>query len=49
MPAPETEADVLRASKHPRLLQPMTLVDHIYFVAEHDDHHLAQVTRLKRG
>lgn len=26
---------------HPRLRQPMRLVDHLYFVAEHDDHHLA--------
>ncbi len=43
-----SEADVLRASIHPRLKQPMHLVDHIYFVAEHDDHHLAQITRLKR-
>jgi uncharacterized damage-inducible protein DinB len=26
---------------HPRLEQPMRLVDHLYFVTEHDDHHLA--------
>jgi hypothetical protein len=26
---------------HPRLRQPMTIVDWMYFVAEHDDHHLA--------
>jgi len=42
------EADVMRSASHPRLQQPMMVVDHIYFVAEHDDHHLAQVTRLKR-
>jgi uncharacterized damage-inducible protein DinB len=42
------EANVMRSALHPRLQQPMTVVDHIYFVAEHDDHHLAQVTRLKR-
>jgi uncharacterized damage-inducible protein DinB len=42
------EADVMRSALHPRLQQKMTVVDHIYFVAEHDDHHLAQVTRLKR-
>jgi uncharacterized damage-inducible protein DinB len=30
-----------RAKLHPRLKQPMRLVDHLYFVAEHDDHHLA--------
>jgi len=28
---------------HPRLRQPMRLVDHLYFVAEHDDHHLAKI------
>jgi uncharacterized damage-inducible protein DinB len=43
------EADVMYSALHPRLQQPMTVVDHIFFVAEHDDHHLAQVTRLKRG
>jgi uncharacterized damage-inducible protein DinB len=42
------EADVMRSALHPRLQQPMTVVDHIYFVAEHDDHHLAQITRLMR-
>jgi len=30
---------------HPRLQKPMRLVDWVYFVAEHDDHHLAQVRR----
>ena len=29
------------AIPHPRLKTPMRLVDHLYFVAEHDDHHLA--------
>ncbi len=42
------KADIQRSALHPRLQQPMTVVDHIYFVAEHDDHHLAQVTRLRR-
>ena len=28
---------------HPRLQKPMRLVDHLYFVAEHDDHHLAKI------
>ena len=31
---------------HPRLKQPMRLVDHLYFVAEHDDHHLAVIWEL---
>ena len=43
-----TEAEVERTALHPRLLQPMRVLDHAFFVAEHDDHHLAQITRLKR-
>lgn len=35
-----------RAMLHPRLKQPMRLVDHLYFVAEHDDHHLARIWEL---
>lgn len=35
-----------RAISHPRLKQPMRLVDHLYFVAEHDDHHLARIWEL---
>jgi uncharacterized damage-inducible protein DinB len=31
---------------HPRLKIPMRLVDHLYFVAEHDDHHLAKIWEL---
>jgi uncharacterized damage-inducible protein DinB len=43
--------DVLfaRVLPHPRLLTPMRLVDHLYFVAEHDDHHLARIWELVRG
>lgn len=37
-----------RTATHPRLEQPTRLLDWIFFVAEHDDHHLAHVTRLKR-
>jgi len=37
---------------HPRLQKPMRLLDWVYFVAEHDDHHLAQarsvITALNR-
>ncbi len=36
-------ADLERAALHPRLGQPMTVVDHFFFVAEHDDHHLAAI------
>lgn len=35
-----------RSKLHPRLQQPMRLVDHLYFVAEHDDHHLAEIWEL---
>lgn len=35
-----------RSMLHPRLKQPMRLVDHLYFVAEHDDHHLATMWAL---
>jgi uncharacterized damage-inducible protein DinB len=35
-----------RAILHPRLKTPMRLIDHLYFVAEHDDHHLARIWEL---
>jgi uncharacterized damage-inducible protein DinB len=35
-----------RAIPHPRLKTPMRLVDHLYFVAEHDDHHLARIWEM---
>jgi uncharacterized damage-inducible protein DinB len=38
-----------RAMLHPRLKQPMRLVDHLYFVAEHDDHHLASIWELLKN
>jgi uncharacterized damage-inducible protein DinB len=40
-----------RSIPHPRLKTPMRLVDHLYFVAEHDDHHLARIWELvnRRG
>ena len=38
-----------RAIPHPRLKKPMRLVDHLYFVAEHDDHHLARIWELLAG
>jgi uncharacterized damage-inducible protein DinB len=36
------------SAKHPRLGTPMRLIDLAFFVAEHDDHHLARITQLKR-
>ena len=35
-----------RSLRHPRLKTPMRFVDHVYFVAEHDDHHLAWIWEL---
>ena len=34
---------------HPRLQQPMRVIDMAFFTAEHDDHHLARMTELARG
>lgn len=38
-----------RTALHPRLKTPMRLVDHLFFVAEHDDHHLAQIWTILRA
>jgi uncharacterized damage-inducible protein DinB len=38
-----------RTMIHPRLKTPMRLVDHLYFVAEHDDHHVAHMLELVHG
>jgi uncharacterized damage-inducible protein DinB len=35
-----------RSSLHPRLLTPMRVIDFMAFVAEHDDHHLAEIAWL---
>jgi len=43
-----TGAELSRTALHPRLQQPMTIADLLFFVAEHDDHHLASITRLLR-
>lgn len=42
-----TPAELSRTALHPRLQQPMTVVDLCYFVAEHDDHHLATIEDLR--
>ena len=44
-----TAADLERAARHPRLGTPMRVVDLAYFVAEHDDHHLARLRELLTG
>jgi uncharacterized damage-inducible protein DinB len=40
----ETEAGV--TALHPRLQTPMNVVDLAFFVAEHDDYHLARITEV---
>lgn len=40
------EALVSRTSMHPRLRRPMNVADIVYFFAEHDDHHLAAISRI---
>jgi hypothetical protein len=39
-------ADLSRVALHPRLQQPMSVVDFCFFIAEHDDHHLAAIAEL---
>jgi uncharacterized damage-inducible protein DinB len=41
--------DFGRTALHPRLKQPMRLIDHLVFVAEHDDHHLARIEEISSG
>jgi uncharacterized damage-inducible protein DinB len=39
--------ELARTALHPRLRQPMSVVDLCFFVAEHDDHHLRTIDELK--
>ncbi len=46
----DLNGDILsRISMHPRLKTPMRVVDLAYFVAEHDDHHLANISAIIHG
>ncbi|HEX8458926.1 MAG TPA: DinB family protein [Pyrinomonadaceae bacterium] len=40
---------IARTALHPRLQLPMRVLDFVYFIAEHDDHHLARITNLIRA
>lgn len=40
------EEFITRIAVHPRLKAPMRVLDFAFFVAEHDDHHLARITEL---
>ena len=39
--------ELARTALHPRLQQPMSVVDLCFFVAEHDEHHLRTIDELK--
>jgi hypothetical protein len=41
--------DAGRTALHPRLNLPMRVIDFAYFIAEHDDHHLARISDLIRA
>jgi uncharacterized damage-inducible protein DinB len=40
------EATASLTALHPRLQKRMRLVDFLFFIAEHDDHHLAKISEL---
>src|SRR5689334_3261320 len=42
------ETQALLTALHPRLKTPMRQIDHVFFIAEHDDHHLAKIRELLR-
>ncbi len=37
---------ITRPAKHPRLGTDMRVLDLVFFIAEHDDHHLARITKM---
>jgi DinB family protein len=39
---------VAHTALHPRLNQKIRVIDLVFFIAEHDDHHLARISELKR-
>lgn len=41
-----TSANLNHSALHPRLKTPMRIIDLCFFVAEHDDHHLARMTSV---
>ena len=43
------EADWGKSALHPRINQPMRIVDIAYFDSEHDDYHLARIGELVRA
>jgi uncharacterized damage-inducible protein DinB len=43
------KATLALTAVHPRLNQSMRLIDLLYFVAEHDDHHITKISSLLRA
>lgn len=43
------DAAVARSAIHPRLKKPMRVIDMAFFVAEHDDHHMASMTEIAQS
>lgn len=41
-----SEEQLMLRAMHPRLKTPMRIIDHAYFVAEHDDHHLVSMRQI---
>lgn len=41
-----SQKDLLKQSIHPRLDRPMTVIDMVHFVAEHDEHHLRAIQQI---
>lgn len=42
------EAFIQRTALHPRFQMKIRVLDLCFFIAEHDDHHLARISELKR-
>jgi len=42
------EAFVQQTALHPRLNVRIRVIDLVFFIAEHDDHHLARISEMKR-
>ena len=43
-----TEKEIFQYALHPRLKTPLRIMDLFFFVAEHDDHHLARITEMDK-
>jgi len=43
------DEDFRHSLYHPRLNQPMRIIDLMYFVAEHDEHHLNTLLKIRNN